>query len=172
MKKFRLNWDKEKEEMWLNQMAQEGWALTGFFMGVYSFEACKPGEYLYQIDLLSRKKRARNEFREVLREQNIEIVEEWYQWVYLKKRADEGAFDQYTDSGERIWYYKKYYYLFAAVFLLELICMAAEVGNAVQSGASPFRPFTLLFALLIIIIGSIAWRLREKIKSLKESKIF
>lgn len=52
MKKFKIYFDKDKEEEWLNEMAQNGYAFTSFFLGMYSFEKCEPGEYSYQIDLL------------------------------------------------------------------------------------------------------------------------
>ena len=51
MRKFRLYYDKDKEEIWLNQMCSKGWGMTRFFMGVYTFEPCIPDEYTYQVDL-------------------------------------------------------------------------------------------------------------------------
>ncbi len=38
MKKFRMFYDKEKEEEWLNGMCQQGWGMTNYFGGVYTFE--------------------------------------------------------------------------------------------------------------------------------------
>ena len=38
-------WEFEKEERWLNEMAQEGWALTCGGFCTYTFEKCEPGEY-------------------------------------------------------------------------------------------------------------------------------
>ena len=52
MKKFRLYYDKDKETQWLQHMANQGWALETFFLGVYTFVPCEPGEYRYQIDFL------------------------------------------------------------------------------------------------------------------------
>ena len=50
MKKFRMYFDKDKETAWLNEMAAEGYALTSFFAGLYTFDECVPGKYTYQID--------------------------------------------------------------------------------------------------------------------------
>ena len=50
MKKFKLYFDKEKEETWLNEMCGKGLAMTKFFLGVYTFAPCEPGAYIYQID--------------------------------------------------------------------------------------------------------------------------
>ena len=38
MTKFRLYLDKDKETAWLNEMAAQGYALTGFYAGFYKFE--------------------------------------------------------------------------------------------------------------------------------------
>lgn len=51
MRKFRLYYDKEKEEAWLNEMCRQGWAMTKFFLGVFQFMPCEPGKYTYQVDM-------------------------------------------------------------------------------------------------------------------------
>ena len=51
MKRFRMYYDKDAEEVWLNEMCQKGWAMTSFFAGLYTFAPCQPGEYIYQIDM-------------------------------------------------------------------------------------------------------------------------
>ena len=38
-------WDFEKEERWLNEMAQEGWVLDNTGFSFYTFVRCEPGEY-------------------------------------------------------------------------------------------------------------------------------
>ena len=39
MVKFRLYYDKDKEEIWLNEMAQQGYAMTRFFRAGAIFES-------------------------------------------------------------------------------------------------------------------------------------
>ena len=51
MVKFRLYYDKDKEQDWLMEMVNRGWAVKKFFLGFYTFEPCEPGEYIYQIKL-------------------------------------------------------------------------------------------------------------------------
>ena len=51
MIRFRLMLDKDKETQWLDQMADEGYALKSFFAGIYTFEPCEKGEWQYQIDI-------------------------------------------------------------------------------------------------------------------------
>ena len=46
-------WEFEKEERWLNQMAQEGWALQNAGFSTYTFERCEPGEYIIRMAMLN-----------------------------------------------------------------------------------------------------------------------
>lgn len=39
-------WDFEKEERWLNEMAMNGWALEKAYFATYIFAPCEPGEYI------------------------------------------------------------------------------------------------------------------------------
>ncbi len=50
--RWKLYFDKDLEESWLNQLAQQGWGLTSFCLGRYTFEPIEPGEYIYRVDLL------------------------------------------------------------------------------------------------------------------------
>ena len=54
MIRFRLYFDKDAETKWLNEMAEQGWALKSFFAGFYSFERYEPGQYMYQVDFGNR----------------------------------------------------------------------------------------------------------------------
>uniref|UniRef100_UPI004028F2D6 DUF2812 domain-containing protein n=1 Tax=Faecalibacterium sp. TaxID=1971605 RepID=UPI004028F2D6 len=42
--KVYLAWDFKKEELWLNEMAAEGWALEHAAFCSYTFVRCEPGE--------------------------------------------------------------------------------------------------------------------------------
>lgn len=43
-------WDFEKEERWLNEMAQEGWVLDNTGFSFYTFVRCEPGEYIIRLE--------------------------------------------------------------------------------------------------------------------------
>ena len=45
-------WEYDKEEKWLNEMAQEGWLLDGVGLCTYRFAACEPGEYTVRLVIL------------------------------------------------------------------------------------------------------------------------
>ena len=44
-------WQFEKEEQWLNVMAQSGWVLDGIGFCTYHFIACEPGEYTVRLEM-------------------------------------------------------------------------------------------------------------------------
>ena len=52
--KVYLAWDFKKEELWLNEMAAEGWALEHAAFCSYTFVRCEPGEYIIRMDIDSR----------------------------------------------------------------------------------------------------------------------
>ena len=45
-------WEFEKEERWLNEMAQEGWALKKASFCTFVFEKTEPGEYIIRVETL------------------------------------------------------------------------------------------------------------------------
>ena len=47
-------WNYEKEENWLNEMAAQGLALTGYSWCRYEFEDSDKGKYIYRIELLDQ----------------------------------------------------------------------------------------------------------------------
>ena len=77
MIRFRLYYNKDTETEWLNKMAADGWALTGFFAGFYRFEACEKGEYTYQVDLGAQLFSVSSEYRDLMEELGVEIVTLW-----------------------------------------------------------------------------------------------
>ena len=44
-------WDFEKEERWLNEMAMNGWALEKAYFATYIFAPCEPGEYIFRMEM-------------------------------------------------------------------------------------------------------------------------
>ena len=44
-------WNFEKEEEWLNGMAQDGWALKKVGYCKYVFERSEPGEYIIRLEM-------------------------------------------------------------------------------------------------------------------------
>ena len=97
MTKFRLYFDKDRETEWLNELARQGKALSGFFAGFYRFQDTAPGLWRYQVDFSDRFGSVTEEYRALMDDLQIEIVQIWDYWVILRKRAADGPFEMYTD---------------------------------------------------------------------------
>ena len=137
MIRFRLYYNKDTETEWLNKMAADGWALTGFFAGFYRFEECEKGEYTYQVDLGDQLFSVSSEYRELMEELGVEIVTLWGYWIILRKRTADGPFELYTDVESQIEHYTKILRMFKVVCILEIICMLIEVAGGLRSEKRP-----------------------------------
>ena len=179
---FRLIFDFEQEEVWLNKMAEKGWMAESFFAGVYRFSKEIPGEYTYRIELLphfawSAKNRPYLKFVE---ETNVDLVYTWVKWAVYRKKTSEGEFDVYTDINSRILHYRR-----VSRFLLLFVCL--QWGIALYCGClvvhalvmSP-TDFTYLYGVLYFLfatlVGTLIFRAmcfaRKKYKLLKKEETF
>lgn len=151
MTKFRIYFDKDKEVTWLNEMAAKGWAMTGFGACVYHFEPCRPGEYLYQIDFGEDAFSVSEDYREFMSEAGVEIVSFWGPYVFLRKKAEEGAFELYTDVESIMEHYKKIRTMFKIGFILEALCLFMEV-LAGLGGGNPMGWVAAFFILAVMMV--------------------
>ena len=169
MTKFRLYWDKDKETTWINEMAAQGYALTGYCLGFYKFEECEPGKYTYQIDFGDKMFSVDENYREFMDENNIEIVSIWGYWIFLRKLAKDGEFELYTDVDSSIEHYTKILKMFKVVTIVELICFMVEVLGAMQGVAIGFFGMLLIGAIVVVCMRA-TLSTKRKIAELKERK--
>ncbi len=155
MVKFRLFFDKDKEVEWLNKMSGEGYALTGFCMGIYTFDICQPGEYVYQVDFTEGLFSVSGNYREFMADAGVEIVCLWGWWVILRKKAAEGEFKLYTDVESSIGHYTKIRNMFKVVTIVELVCLLAEVFAAVRGVYAAKICACLLIVLIMVLIKEV-----------------
>ena len=165
MIRFKLYYDKDKETVWLNKMASEGWALKSFFAGFYKFEPCRKGEYIYQIDFGA----VSEEYRELMQELGVEIVVLWGYWIILRKRAADGPFELYTDVDSQIEHYKKIRRMFKVATIIELLVLFMEI-YAGMTGEGIGWVFALLISLFVLAYADAVFRTNEVIARLEEQK--
>lgn len=151
MTKFRIYFDKDKEVSWLNEMAAKGWAMTSFGCCVYHFEPCRPGEYLYQIDFGDGMFSVSEDYREFMSEAGVEIVCVWGPYVILRRKAEEGAFELYTDVESIMEHYKKIRTMFKIGFILETLCLIME-ALAGLVGGNPIGWVAAFFILVVMTV--------------------
>lgn len=165
MIKFRLYLDKDEETKWLNEMAEQGYAMTRFFAGFYRFEECEPGKYIYQIDFGT----VSEDYREFMTDTGVEIVQCWGYWIILRKKAADGEFVLYTDVDSSIEHYTKILKMFKIVTIIELICLIVEVIGAVKGSALAIAFMFLICAFVGAFLNAII-KTKQTIAALKERK--
>lgn len=123
MKKFKLCFDKNKEMDWLNEMSRQGWNLTKFGYGLYTFEPCTPGEYVYDCDLKDKGFSISPDYRSILESQNIQIIPSGGFWFLVRRKASDGPLQLYTDDQSRLEQYKKIRRMFKVTAIAELMIL-------------------------------------------------
>lgn len=166
MTKFRLYWDKDAETKWLNEMADKGFAMTGFFAGFYRFEKTEKGKWRYQVDFGEKFGAVTEDYREFMNEAGIEIVQNWGYWIILRKLASEGEFELYTDVESSIEHYSKILIMFKVVFVIELICLFMEIMAALN-GADIGWIFACIVGAFTFVILNAAVKTKNTILELK-----
>ena len=155
MIRFRLYYNKDTETEWLNKMAADGWALTGFFAGFYRFEECEKGEYTYQVDLGEQLFSVSSEYRELMEELGVEIVTLWGYWIILRKRTADGPFELYTDVESQIEHYTKILRMFKVACILEIICMLIEVAGGLSGNPVGWVAAVLLASVVLVCVNAV-----------------
>ena len=98
IRKWFWVWEFEKEEEWLNEMAQNGWVLDKVSLLTYHFVRCEPGEYTLRLEMHG----AEPDYIDFMRETGAEYIGRMAAWIYFRKKAADGAFDLFSDIDSRI----------------------------------------------------------------------
>ena len=151
MKKFRLYYNKDEELKWIQSLCDEGWALEKFCAGMYTFEPCEPGEYIYDIDLLGDGPKEFDAYKEFMEDAGVEIVQRWFRWVILRKRAEDGPFEMYTDPQSKAESYGKIKKFFRGAMLAELLLLLFETMLLI---ASPTKVQIGIFLFALAVVGA------------------
>lgn len=167
MLKFKLYYDKDAEEVWLREMSLQGWALKKFFLGFYTFERCEAGEYNYQIDLLDNWSGDRADYASFMEDLGVEVIAQWWRWVYLRKKAADGPFEMYTDAKSKIALYHKIMNFFKIFLILETFCFLLELTAALRTGYFMYGLFTVLLGVICLALLKVVWRCKWKIEQLE-----
>ena len=170
MLKFKLYYDKDAELEWLKKMCLKGWAFKKFFLGFYTFEKCEPGEFNYEIDLLDNWSGEKADYAAFMKDTGVEVISQWWRWVYLQKKASEGPFEMYTDSESKISQYTKIKNFFKVALVIEIICTFMELISAIETGSLLFGIFTILLVIISFAFLKIVWKCNWKIQQYKSEK--
>ena len=173
MIRFKFTFDKDEEQDWLNDYCQQGWAMASFFAGFYTFIPCAPGEFIYQMDLLPGTGLRAHDYEGYvvfMHETGVEVVQRWGRWVYLRKRADEGPFEIYTDLDSQIALYQRIRQLFLWVLVIEFCCSISAWNGLISFGGLFFRCLAAVYILMIGAILRTIWRCGRRINDLERQR--
>ena len=166
MIKFRWYYDKDREEEFLNYMVSKGYAMTRFFLGVYWFEKCEPGEYTYRVDLVRDKNiQKKNEYYALIQETGGELVEIWGPWAFFRKK---GVFELYSDNESMIEQYRKIKNMFLTLAIIEGLILVLEMSIYAKNKANVILYFIILLIIITITFSYQVYKCKNKIKSLKD----
>ena len=170
MVQFRLYFDKDKETKWLNEMADQGWAMKSFFAGFYTFEECEKGQYQYQVDFCDQFLNVSSNYKEFMQDNDVEIVQQWGFWVILRKLSSKGEFVLYTDVDSQITHYTKILRMFQGVTLLEFLILLYEAYTASTTDNLLAWAFVFLIMAIVIVFINCIVNTRNIISELNERK--
>ena len=98
MKTFNYTMNHKADEAYMARMCHKGWAAKSLVEGVWTFEPCKPDEYVYHEGYLRGKSSAEVEqWKQQLAARGIEFVSRYSFWAIFRSR---GGFELYTPEEE------------------------------------------------------------------------
>lgn len=100
IKKWIWIWEYDKEEQWLNAMAQSGWVLDKVGFCRYEFVPCEPGEYTVRLEMRNHDEA----YLGFMAETGAEYVGRMMKWIYFRKKTELGKFELFSDLESRITY--------------------------------------------------------------------
>lgn len=135
-------WEFEKEEHWLNEMAQEGWALTYGGFCTYTFEKTEPGEYIIRMEMIDNSPK----FQSFMEELGAEAVGKCVNWAYFRRKAELGEFNMFSDIDSRVAHLDK---ISKMLFLLCMANIVIGLTNCTGASSSHLGWLNLLCAALL-----------------------
>lgn len=174
----------EEEEQWLNSMARNGWNLVRIdFLVRYVFERGTAGEYLYKLDLPDNLEHGMDEqqYCDFLKECGIDVVCRQKQWLFLRKKAADGPFNEKGDNLSRLKMTNKAYDYAIRILstLLRVFTLLLCGVILLQTVVTDFELSAILEGVMIgigtgaLIAVTVVWvpllnRLRKKMNKLVE----
>lgn len=169
--KYRVffEWEFEKEEEWLNKMADDGYKLLKVGVCRYVFEDASKGEYIYRLELLSMKNT--KTYIEFLKETGVEHIGTLLMWGYFAKKRSDGPFEIYSDVESKIKHEKRTISLLYALLPPIMLAISINLTNYVvwEHNYLGLGTATLCIILLVLLVRGIfiRYKLLKKLKAEK-----
>ncbi|MFJ8234171.1 DUF2812 domain-containing protein [Ureibacillus sp. NPDC094379] len=188
MKKFKMFFDIEKEEHWLNEQLQKGYRCTNISgLGIYTFEKTDK-RYVMRLDYqdyLSKKKH--NDYKGIYEDFGWNYIKgTWLGGIQYWQKEDDDQNEIFSDRQSRSNYYKRlmgYSSGLALLFLYFSYLLYKDSGLYLTEGLwsmkgtlfwkaflfeTPFALFRLLPAVMAVFYGISCFNAYRKYSMLKE----
>lgn len=123
-------WNFDKEEIWLNNMANQGWILDGVGYGRYTFFQCDSTEYTVRLEMHNFDKN----YIDFMRETGAEYVERIGHWIYFRKKASDGEFNLFSDIDSKINHLNRIGKMLSIIGIANLIIGLTNSFNDINIG--------------------------------------
>lgn len=102
MKTFHSPLNHKADEAYMARMCHQGWAATRLVEGVWTFEPCRPDQYVYRVGYLRGKSRAEvAALKAALAARGIAFVSRYSFWAIYRSELDTRC---YRMAGYGHWY--------------------------------------------------------------------
>ena len=121
----------DKEERWLNIMAQQGWVLDKLGFCKYEFIPCEPGAYTIRLEMRDHDEG----YLSFMADTGAEYVGRMAKWIFFRKKTEDGPFDIFSDAQSRAAHLDRIIWMLRFVgFANLLIGIANEMNPVVRMG--------------------------------------
>ncbi|OGO12443.1 MAG: hypothetical protein A2Y93_09090 [Chloroflexi bacterium RBG_13_68_17] len=168
VRKFKVfpAWQDDKEESWLQAMAQQGLHLTQpLFPCVYTFVRGAPADVAYRFDYVPRMSRDEFEvYLQVFRDAGWEYLGQMAGWHYFRKPVRPGeAPEIFTDAASKI---RKYRRLLGYLVVVVMPLFVIWVTRSDERPQTVFFDAVGVFQFVVLVLmayglARIALRIRQ-----------
>ncbi len=178
VRKLFFAWGEEKEEVFLEDMAMQGWKLVDVGFGKYIFEDADPAEKVYKFDFHSGfDKIDEKEYLQIYEDGGWQFVSKFGGWSYFCRDRSSDGYDLslFNDNASRRKKYKRLL-LFLAItgfplyYQVLIFFPLLDVSDVPVFGFYYFLKIivTLLAGLHLFALVRIALKYRNLHKEIKE----
>lgn len=123
-------WEFDKEEAWLNEMANTGWVLDRVEFCKYTFVKSEPEEYTVRLEMHDHDQG----YIDFVEETGAEYVGRMARWIYFRKRTENGRFEIFSDIDSRIQHLDRIGKMLTIVGIANLLIGIANTFNYINIG--------------------------------------
>lgn len=172
---YKVFFDYQKEEVWINEMASKGLSLIAYSPFRYVFEKTEKAQYTFKIELLDHMPShpESENYIEFLEENKVKFVASTLRWIYLRKDNDGTSFMLETNVDTKVQHYKRYLLMVFPFWLINLVACFINlwVYLSISTSVNLFA-FGLNFTVALLLGYLLIKYYRMYIKFKKEALIY